>query len=269
MKKFFATLFIIFIAAVLAFFFGWTQMEVPPDSVGIIRSKTHGIDPRPVKAGEFRWLWYKLIPTNVKTEVFRLNTVYHEFFAKNNLPSGQVYSSFFGIGSGFSWEMNAAFSFSLESESLIPLVTDYNIGSQDDLAALERDIAGQIEAFILRRMNLGGEFTGQIEDMLKNGTSPEMEAEIAGEFPHVTNFSLRVKSADIPDFNLYTQIKSLYDEYITGQKEAISESLKEKSIDRVETFLRFGELEQYGALLTKYPVLLDYLVIEGGGKQGR
>jgi hypothetical protein len=51
------------------------------------------------------------------------------------------------------------------------------------------------------------------------------------------------------------------------QKVYISENLKEKSSERVGAFLRFGELEQYGALITKYPVLLDYLALEG--KQGR
>jgi hypothetical protein len=268
MKRFFSTLFFILLVAGLGFFFGWAQMGVPPDSVGVIRSKTHGVDPRPVRAGEFRWVWYKLIPANARTDVFRLNTVNREFSAKNNLPSGPVYSAFYGVEGGFSWQMNAAFSFNLRSESLIPLVTAYNISTQDELEALERDIADQIEAFILRRSNSGGDFTGQIEDLLKNGGSSGLTAEIGKAFPPVTGFSLRVKSADIPDFNLYLQIKSLYDEYIAGQKQYISESLKEKSMERVGTFLRFGELEQYGALLTKYPILLEYLELEGG-KQGR
>jgi hypothetical protein len=268
MKRFFATLFFILLAAGLGFFFGWAQLGVPPDSVGVIRSKTHNVDPNPVRAGEFRWVWYKLIPTNVRTDIFRLNTVSREFSAKNNLPSGQVYSAFYGIDGGFSWEMNAVFSFNLRSESLISLVTVHNISTQDELAALERDIAGQIEEFILRRFNSGGEFAGQIEDMLRNGGSSGLTTEIERAFPPVTNFSLMVKSADIPDFGLYLQIKGLYDEFMMLQKAYISESLKEKSAERVGTFLRFGELEQYGALITKYPVLLDYLALEGG-KQGR
>jgi hypothetical protein len=268
MKRFFATLFFVLLAAGLGFFFGWAQLGVPPDSVGVIRSKTHGVDPRPVRAGEFRWLWYKLIPTNTRTDVFRLNTVYREFSAKNNLPSGRVYSAFYGIEGGFSWEINAVFSFNLRSDTLIPLVTLHNVSTQDELAVLEKDIADQIEAFILRRLNSGGEFAGQIEELLKNGGSSGLTAEIERAFPPVTNFSLRVKSADIPDFYLYLQIKGLYDEYIAGQKAYISESLKEKSMERVGTFLRFGELEQYGALITKYPLLLEYLALEGG-KQGR
>jgi hypothetical protein len=268
MKRFFATLFFILLAAGVVFFFGWAQMGVPPDSVGVIRSKTHNVDPTLVRAGEFRWVWYKVIPTNARTDIFRLNTVYHEFSAKNNLPSGQVYSAFYGIDGGFSWEMNAVFSFSLRPDSLIPLVTAHNISTQDELGALERDSAGQIEEFILRRFNAGGEFAGQIEDLLRNGGSSGLTAEVEKAFPQVTGFSLRVKSAVIPDFNLYLQIKSLYDEYIAGQKAYISESLKEKSAERVGTFLRFGELEQYGALITKYPLLLEYLALEGG-KQGR
>jgi hypothetical protein len=240
---------------------------VPPDSIGVIRSKTHNVDPNPVMAGEFTWIWYKLIPTNVRTDVFRLNTVTREFSAKNSLPSGQVYSAFYGIDGGFSWEMNAVFSFNLRSESLIPLVTLHNISTQDELAAFERDIAGQIEDFIVRRLNSGGDFAGQIEDLLRNGGSSGLTAEVEKEFPPVTNFSLRVKSAVVPDFNLYLQIKGLYDAYIAGQKAYISENLKEKSAERVGSFIRFGELEQYGALITKYPLLLESLALEG--KQGR
>jgi hypothetical protein len=264
MKKLFATLFFILVAAGLAFFFGWAHIGVPPDSVGVVRSKTHGTDPRPIKPGEFRWLWYKLIPTNAKTAVFRLNTVYRDFSAGNYLPSGQVYSAFSGIEGNFSWKISAVLSFNLRPEALISPVTVHNICTQEELAVYERDIAGQIEAFIMRHLALGGTFASQFETLLKNGESPELNREIAGQFPAVTNFSLRVKSADIPDFDLYRQVKGLYDDYIAGQKEYISENLEGKVKNRIESALRLDELERYGVLLTKYPVLLEYLALENG-----
>jgi len=262
MKKFFTTLIFLIILAALGLFFGWAQLGVPPDAYGLIRSKTHGVDDKLVKPGEFRWVWYKLIPTNVTTAVFHLNPVHHEFSAYNTLPSGKVYAAFVGINEGFSWEIHAAFSFSMDNETLVPLLTANNISTQEELTGYENDIAGQIESFILRRINAEDESSHQIEALLTEGESPELEEEIQAQFPFITNFSLKVKSAQFPDFALYRQTKKLYEDYIAFQNNYLSGGLQEKAQSRIESHRRFDELEQYGALLTKYPILLEYLTLE-------
>jgi len=255
MKKFFTTLLILIILAALGLFLGWAQRGVPPDAYGFIRSKTHGLDTRLVQAGEFRWLWYKLIPTNTQTVVFRLNPVTHEFSAHDTLPSGKTYAAFAGLEDDFSWDLRAAFSFTLRPESLVPLITDQNIGSQEELARYENTLAEQIETFILHRI-------AAEEDLLENGESPGLEREIQGQFPLITHFSLKIKSAHFPDFTLYRQAQGLYKDYVALQKDFMSGDLREKAKTRAESYQRFGELEQYGALLTKYPILLDYLALE-------
>jgi hypothetical protein len=257
MKKFFITLLVLIIGAALVLFFGWAQLGVPPDSYGLIRSKTHGLDARLVKPGEFRWVWYKLIPTNVTTTVFRLNPLAHAFSANNTLPSGGTYAAFAGIGGDFSWEIRATFSFSLRPEAIIPLVTMENIGTQEELDHYETAIAGQIETFILRRVDL-------LENLLKDGESPELERAIQEQFPAIGHFSLTIQSARLPDFALYRQTKDLYEQYNVLQKEFLYDDLRGKAKSRVESFRRFDELEQYGALLTKYPILLEYLALENG-----
>jgi hypothetical protein len=262
MKKFFSSLLVLIILAALVLFFGWAQRGVPPDAYGIIRSKTHGLDTRVIKAGEFRWLWYKIIPTNAVTSVFRLNPVNYEFSAYNTLPSGRDYASFAGIGETFSWEIRAAFSFSLRPESLIVLVEENNIGTQEDLDRYGNNLAGQIDAYIIRRISTDPTFYRQIEELLENGENVELEQEIERQFPAITRFTLKVKSAQFPDFALYQQVKGLYEGYIAIQKEFLSGELQKKKKNRVEAYHRFEELEQYGALLTKYPILLDYLALE-------
>jgi hypothetical protein len=262
MKKFLVTLLLLVIIAALGLFFGWAQLGVPPDAYGIIWSKTHGIDDQLVQAGEFRWIWYKLIPTNVKTTVFRLNPVHHVFSAYNLIPSAQVYSAFAGIDESFSWEIRAAFSFSLRPEALVQLAADKNIASQDDLSRYENDIAGQIESFILHRINADNEFFREIEDLLNKEDSPELVRAIQEQFPLITNFSLVVKSAQFPNFALYKMVKGLYEDYIALQKDYISGDLQEKARNRIESSRRFDELEQYGVLLTKYPILLEYMALE-------
>ena len=102
MKKFLVTLLILLILAGTVFFLGWSQMSVPVGYYGVINSKTHGVNPELVRSGEFRWIWYKLIPTNVNIAVFRLDPVNFTMNFSSSLPSGDTYASFAGIEADFS-----------------------------------------------------------------------------------------------------------------------------------------------------------------------
>ena len=237
-------------------------MGIAPDAYGVIRSKSHGIDTELVRPGEFRWVWYKLLPTNAQTVVFRLNTVNREFSAQNTLPAAETYSAFAGMQGDFSWELRGSFSFSLSPEALVPLVATRNIGTQEELDRHVDDIAGQIETFILNRMNYSEEFASQIEELLENNASLGLVQEIQGQFLQISNFSLVIQSAKLPDFTIYRLAKGLYGEFIAMQREFIAAELSGKAQSRIETYNRFEELERYGALLSKYPVLLDYLALE-------
>ena len=265
MKKFLRTLIVLIILAGLGLFFGWAQLGVPPDSCGVILSKSHGVYPHVVKPGEFKWIWYKLIPTNTRTMTFRLVPVKFDFSAGNTLPSGGVYSVFAGIENDFTWSINASISFSLIPESLIGLVTEINIGTQEELVTYQNDIAVQIKNFITRRMD-SDEFAGRIDTLVKTGESPGLITEISEQYPLVTNISFRINSVKFPDYNLYQETKKLFDDYSALQKEYMAEYTREKGKNRTETYGRFAELEQYGVLLTKYPILLDLLALENEKK---
>jgi len=265
MKKFFTTLLVLLIIAGAAVFFGWAQFGIPPDACGVIRSKTHGLYPHLVQPGEFRWIWYKIIPTNTETTVLRLAPVNHDFSAENTLPSGKVYSAFAGIEGDFSWKINAVISFSISPNAIVPLFSGNTISSQEDLNRYEKEIAGQIEGFILRCIEQEDNFA-QVETLLKDGENSWFEKEILKQFPFLQNFSLKVKSANFPDFALYRQTKGLFESYIAVQKAYATGDIRERAKNRMDIMFRFDELEQYGALLTKYPILLEYLSMENGKK---
>jgi len=262
MKKFFATFLILVVLAGLGLFFGWAQRGVPPDSYGVLRSRSHGTDPDLVIPGEFRWVWHKLIPTNAQTSVFRVRPVQRQFHARGILPSGRVYSAFMGLQEDFSWEINAVMSFRLRSDALIPLVTAQNIGTQEELARFESDLADEMEAVIIRWIDQGDDFAWQADELLLIGEIPALAREIERRFPKVTDFSLRVNSARFPDFALYEQVRSLHGEFVALQREFIAGGLTDMARNRLETFMRIEELELYGALLTRFPILLEYLIIE-------
>ena len=265
MKKFFITLLFLVIIAGAALFFGWAQLGVPPDACGVIRSKTHGLYPRLIQPGEFLWIWYKLIPTNTETTVLRLNPVNHDFSAENSLPSGKIYSTFAGLEGDFYWKISASISFSISPDAIIPLFSANTVGSQDDLTRYEKDIAEQLEGFIVRRIEQEENFE-HVEALVKNGEDSWFETEILNHFTDLHNFSLKVKSAKFPDFALYRQAKGLFENYMAIQKEYATGDIREKARNRMDSMLRFDELELYGSLLTKYPILLEYLALEKGKK---
>jgi hypothetical protein len=265
MKKFFTTFLFLVILAGVAVFFGWAQLGIPPDACGVIRSKTHGVYPQLVQPGKFLWIWYKLIPTNTETTVLRLAPVNHNFTAENTLPSGKIYSTFAGIDSDFSWKINASISFNISPDAIIPLFSANTIGSQEELTRYEKDIAEQIEGFILRCIEQEDNFA-QVETLLKDGENPWFENEILNQFPFLDNFSLKIKSAKFPDFALYRQTKNLFESYMAAQKAYATGDIRERAKNRIDSMIRFDELELYGALLTKYPILLEYLNLENGKK---
>ena len=262
MKKFIVTLFILLILGGVVFFFGWAQFKVPPGSYGIVNSKTHGVDSRVIRPGEFRWIWYKLIPTNVIITVFNLDTVNHSINVNNSLPSGSSYASFAGISADFSWELGASISFILDPEQLAVLAAQHNFGSQEALDAYERDLAQQIEVFIIRQLFVN-EDSQRLEGIL-SGSGAEIEQEVQRQFPQIKDFSFVVKKIRLPDFALYRQVRVLYEDFIAKQREFVSEALSRRAEAHIETQLHFSDLERYGQLLEKFPVLIEYLALEKG-----
>jgi hypothetical protein len=262
MRKFFISLFILLIFGGVGFFMGWAQFAVPAGSYGVISSKTHGIDPDLIRPGEFRWVWYKLIPTNARILAFRPELETFTLSADGSLPSGDSYAAFAGLGADFSWELKAAASFSLNLEMLVNLVTQNNISSQETLNAYTRDLSEKIKAFVLREFAAGKIDNEQLEKLLSGGSDAEMEREINAKFPEIRGLSFVVQSARFPDFALYRHVRLLYEEFLEKQREYIAVAMGKNAENRIETQLRFNELERYGELLTKYPALLQYLELE-------
>jgi hypothetical protein len=256
MKNFFLVLFILLILAAAAFFFGWAQLSVPPGSYGILQSKTHGLDPNPVRDGEFRWIWYKLIPTNVTITVYSLQNVERDIALNGRLPSGEVYGAFAGLDTDFSYNYSVRVSLSLKEDSLLELVREKRISGQEDLRSYEVSLADSIAAFISGKLT-SGDYDTDIENILNSGSSARLEEEIRSRFPYVDTLNLYFHSVRFPDMALYHSLQSIYGEFLRKQQEIGAER-------RINTRVRLDELAQYGELLTKYPILLQYLTIEQG-----
>jgi hypothetical protein len=260
MKKFIAVMLIILGGA--AFFLGWVQLTVPPGAYGVMRSKTHGLDPCIIQEGEFRWVWYKLIPTNVDIQVFTLPAISRSLKTREVLPSGNEYASFAGFSVDFSYDLSATLSFNIKPNALLSLMEDKNITDQEDLAAFAEILGEEVEAFALQRLRIYTEEEEKVGEIVTSGSLLQLNSDVEKAFPHIEHFSCLMHTAHFPDITLYRQFRSLYEGYVERQKAYMrTEKLLQPEI-RMSSYIRLDELAKYGELLTKYPILLQYLSLE-------
>jgi hypothetical protein len=137
------------------------------------------------------------------------------------------------------------------------VVTENNISSQEGLTAFQQNLAEGIEACIIRSLNSSAE-ADELENILTD-SGKTLEKQVMEQFPDITNFSCVVKNARFPDFILYRQVRSLYEDFLAKQREYTASSMDERAEKRINFQLRIDELERYGELLNKYPILLQYL----------
>jgi len=262
MKKFFISFFILLVLGGVCFFFGWVQFQVPPGQYGVIYSKTHGVSQKPVHSGEFRWVWFRLIPTNVKIAVFDLEYKKFPLFFYSILPSGKAYASFTGLtNTDFSWNLHGETAFKIKPEALAQLSVLHNLKEQEDLNQYMKRTAREIEQKILSALSVISslEDSTRIEKIMSGITDVQMEQEIMDSFPEIDDFSFTIQSAVIPDFALYNQLRLIYQEFLDKQREYITFEFAKRAEKQIESQLKINELEKYGELLTKYPILLDYM----------
>jgi hypothetical protein len=270
MKKAFGLLVVLVILGGVAFFFGWAQLPVPSGSYGVLRSKTHGVDPEVIREGEFRWVWYKLIPANATTLIFIPNRTSAALVAEGTLPLAATYSEKTGITADFSYIIEADISFAIKPDVLPSLALTRGITDQAALEDYEKSLTREIDFFARERLAAWAsqeQLAGREEPYggLKT-LSARLEGEIGDAFVDVENLSFVIRSARMPDFALYAMARSLYGDYLNRQRELLGTAISDQAEWSVNTRLRFDELEKYGKLLTKYPVLLQYLELIGFGK---
>jgi hypothetical protein len=179
------------------------------------------------------------------------------------LPSGDSYASFSGLGpADFSWDLKGEISFNIDPDMLVPLVAENNMADQETLDAYLQDMAQNIKVIILRTLSSADADSQRLEKILSGNPDEQMENEIKNRYPEIRDFSFFITSARFPDFVLYRQVRLLYEEFLTRQREYVTAALGRNAEKHIETQLHFGELERYGELLTKYPILMQYLELQ-------
>ena len=264
MKKFLFFLIFMILLAGAVFFLGWAHLTVLPGSFGVMRSKTHGLEAETIRDGEFRWYWYKVIPTNANVMVFTVSPVNRTIRNTGTLPSGDLYASLAGLQADFSWEIRGELNFTINPDYL-PLLSDReNIQDNDGLRRVEENLAIRIENIVVQHLRT---FTDSadaemLESLIPASTLPDLESAVQRDFPEIENFACTIQLVRYPDFELYQSLKALYQEYLARQFAVLSQDITREAEQRITSRMRMDELAQYGELLTRYPILLDYLRIE-------
>jgi len=266
MKKFLIVLLVLIILGAAGFFLGWNHLTIPPGSYGVMRSKTHGLESKVIRDGDFGWIWYKLIPTNVKISAYTIGPVKRSFKNSGALGSGQVYAELAGLNADFSWEISGEFSYNLKPDCLPELTERENISDEAGLRKAEDTLSDRIESFVLQRLKAYADEGDdkKMETITVAGSLPELNTEIQNAFTDIENLSCTLRVVRYPDYALYQSLKALYQQYIARQNAALSPDIVKEAQNRIDLRTRLDELTQYGELLTKYPVLLQYLALEKG-----
>jgi hypothetical protein len=260
--KFLVTIVILLLLGGLVFFFGWAQLAVPVNAYGVMRSKTHGIDPAIIHAGEFRWVWFKLIPTNVEIQAFTIDQQTQAITMQDTLPSGAEYATFAGSGADFSYELNGTLAFSIKPQSLIKLMQERHINTQEDLNGFEAALADEVRMFALQRLRIYMEKKDKIEELLASASIAQLNTDISEAFPDIEHLALLMYTHGFPDLTLYHEYRSLYQEYIARQRDYLHTEAALQANSRISAYVRFDDLAKYGELLTKYPILLQFIELE-------
>lgn len=259
MKKAIISIIILLLFAGVVFYFGWVQFAVPMGNCGVLISKTSGIRQEPIISGQFAWCWERLIPTNTELRIFSLEGVSIKDTISATLPSGGTYSSFLSGNPDFSYSVTMETSARIKPESLVKLVEKEDLKNQEDL---DRAIKAQIKQFNACAVEFilqNAQKTSSETLTLKPLSTEDLITGTSGKpgFEDIEILFAEASNVKIPDMTLYAFAKNLYMENTEIKETESFNGIETKDVTSNVT--KLDALSQLGELLTKYPVLVEYL----------
>ena len=209
MKKFLACLFILAVFTGAVFYIGWTQFRVKPDTVGIVVSKTSGVDEKPVLNGQFAWHWQFLLPTNATLKTFQIKPVSVQKTVNGTLPSGEAYASIYGAQGLFDYSFTFEILLTLSPEALVQLMQLNKITDDKDLneylEGAAATLAQKAANYILTRAE--GNQSFRVESLKREEILRGIQ--IYKDFPELDVSVFAIKTSKLPDYNMYKKISNM------------------------------------------------------------
>ena len=263
MKKrtsFFLCLVILLAFGGYVFWTGWTQFKVESGNVGIVVSKTSGVNPNPVTHDKFSWAWEFLLPTNARVINFTPKTLNFQKNASGLLPSGKEYSRVFNGEADFSYSFDFSIDAKISLEQISGLLKAGEIQSQDDLnALLERraeDFASVAAQKILAAaVSENGADFESAQSVAQDAAKEFSAAQKGG----VEIQSVTLKKFLVPDFALYKKAAASYEEYAKALSESAAKNAQKEAEESSRFKTTMQKMESLGETLKKYPELSDMI----------
>ncbi len=214
MKKFLACVLILAIFTGAVFYIGWTQFRVKPDTMGILVSKTSGVEEKPVLNGEFAWLWQFLLPTNATLKIFQIKPVNVQKSISGTLPSGEAYASIYNAEKLFDYSFTFDISLTLAPEAVVELIKQNKVTDDADLTAYLEGAAASLAQhaanYILNRAETSTGF--RVESLKREEILRGIQ--IYKDYPEIDVSTFAIVNSKLPDYNMYKKISNMQPEQL-------------------------------------------------------
>ena len=262
MKKFLISMFILIIFAGAVFFIGWGQFAVPAGSYGVMVSKTSGISQKTIVPGEFCWFWERLLPTNTSMRIFSIIPVTRTTTISGELPSADIYSPMLEGSPNFSYKFSVQTELMMKSNYLPNFVRRTDAKENEQLQEYLNQqgdlIAQEVIQYILSKS-----LDNANNLMLLATDTEELKTGINADskFKDLEISNITVKTAQMPDTELYNIAKASYAEFQAKVKQSLAELAKNQSTITANDYLQIERFARWGKILQEYPILIDFLAV--------
>ncbi len=265
MKKFIISIIILVIFAVAVFMFGWLEFFVPVDKVGVMISKTGGVNETIITHGNFTWSWERLIPTNSKIRLFSSVPETYTRKIEGSLPSSDIYKNMLEGSPDFSYSFTVDITMNIKEDQLPAFVKRTGGENQEDLDKYLNSEADAISRKVIQHI-----LEESMDDIdyviLASISDSELVSKIQEErdFSDIDFTSIQVNNITLPDITMYNLAKTTYATYQESIEVSLENSFELEGFDAALDYLELERLSKLGRVLADYPQLIDFMAVSNG-----
>lgn len=256
-----------FWAIILASTIAWVYLGIvisPAREAILIEDSVLGLNPRPVRSGEWRFVPERAFPGRIL--LHRVYTGRRNLHFHFKAPAGQT--EFLALDDTFQVQINLELAFGLNTEQLTTLFVA--LGS-DGFSNLDLFIESRLQHLLEKELAARfdspadlEDLAEELEDFLQSPQSVELFNRALG--PHGIEIEeVFIKRMYVPPADSYRRALARSDEIIDSrleQAQAGSEDLMRSDLQSKKDKYYFDRLEKMGGLLRRFPELREYLAVD-------
>lgn len=256
------TIILLLVVGGLVFFFGLVKVDLKPGQVAVFYSKTKGFSEKLIMPGDFVWKWEKLLPTNTELFVFTVTPYRLEIDRSSILPSGDVYGSYIGENTDFSFRFKAAVIYQVKQDKLAYLCAEANL-RPDTVDQWYEDLASKVTnsavAFVQEYGKNEVELRAVAYDFKK--MAEDLKVSLEQEINTIEISDIVPQEINFPDVSLYLSARDAYLASMKIREETRNMAMQSIASGEIESDTRLSILSKYGEVFNKYPELLQFFNI--------